>query len=168
MDASARGPEVWAAKGFASELFAKIGVGIDWRGSNSCPTGGNALQVSFSNRTPDDERPLAFAASTLDEDSLVVFYDRVGKLDRTIRTQFLAYVLCREITHILQGLPRHSGSGIMKARWDYNDRCEMTRMRLIFRAEDVDLIYRGLEARAHRTSPAAKDRGGVIVMLKSQ
>jgi len=38
----------------------------------------------------------------------------------------LAHVLVHEVTHILQGIPRHSESGVMKAQWDSNDFAQMT------------------------------------------
>ena len=63
----------------------------------------------------------------------------------------LAHVLVHEITHILQGLSRHSESGVMKARWDSQDFAQMSWKPLPFTAEDVDLIQRGLAARDARS-----------------
>jgi hypothetical protein len=77
----------------------------------------------------------------------VVFYDRVRKSDPNRVTYTLAYVLVHEMTHILEGITRHSKRGIMKAQWDRDDHFEMGLERLEFAPEDVDLIYRGLAAR---------------------
>jgi hypothetical protein len=52
-----------------------------------------------------------------------------------------------KITHLLQGISRHSDTGVMKAHWSGADFCEMRRKPLGFTVEDVDLIYRGLSAR---------------------
>jgi hypothetical protein len=65
----------------------------------------------------------------------------------------LAHVLVHEITHVLEGIDRHSATGIMKAHWNYNDYLEMRRKPLPFAHEDVNLIYDGLKA--PRVAPAA-------------
>ena len=62
----------------------------------------------------------------------------------------LGHVLVHEITHILQGIQRHSASGVMKAYWDREDCGQMTWKPLRFEPEDVDLIYVGLARRASR------------------
>ena len=33
----------------------------------------------------------------------------------------LAHVLVHEITHVLEGVDRHTGQGVMKARWTEDD-----------------------------------------------
>jgi hypothetical protein len=62
----------------------------------------------------------------------------------------LAHVMVHEITHILQGVSRHSESGIMKARWTNNDYQEMMFQPLPFAPEDVKLVQLGLDARELR------------------
>jgi hypothetical protein len=148
MDPSADGREIRAAQKLASKMFARIHVGIDWRELRSCPVGGNALQVSLSEHTPEHQLPGALAYALPYEGShIVVFYDRVRKSDPNRVTYALAYVLVHEMTHILEGITRHSKRGIMKAQWDRDDHFEMGLERLEFAPEDVDLIYRGLAAR---------------------
>jgi hypothetical protein len=56
-------------------------------------------------------------------------------------------VIAHEVAHILQGLMRHSESGIMKAQWTGADYQQMTWKPLQFTDEDVMLIHRGLRAR---------------------
>src|ERR1035441_2688583 len=53
----------------------------------------------------------------------------------------------------LEGISRHSSTGIMKARLDYHDYFEMRRKPLPFAQEDVNLIYDGLKV--PRVAPAA-------------
>jgi len=55
--------------------------------------------------------------------------------------------MVHEITHILQGEARHSAEGIMKARWTPDDLAAMGVKPLTFTAEDVDLIYQGMDYR---------------------
>jgi len=88
---------------------------------------------------------LAFAQPY--EGRIVVFLDRVAELNRNKGLSVLASVLVHEITHVLEGVSRHSSTGIRKARWDYRDYFEMSRRPLPFAQEDVNLIYNGLKAR---------------------
>ena len=52
----------------------------------------------------------------------------------------LAHVLAHEITHVLEGVARHSDTGIMKAVWSPADYRQMKFHPLPFAPEDVDLI----------------------------
>jgi hypothetical protein len=74
----------------------------------------------------------------------------------------LGYVLVHEITHILEGISRHSESGLMKAHWDKADFFYMRGNALRFAQEDIKLIYLGLEGRSH-TSMLALNRKPVVV-----
>jgi hypothetical protein len=139
----------------ASAMFASIGVRIDWRERDSCPVGVGAVQVRLSHdstRVRDSgAEALAFARPYAG--TVVVFLDRVQELNRNGGPSVLAHVLVHEITHVLEGIDRHSATGIMKARWNYNDYLEMRRKPLLFAQEDVNLIYDGLKM--PRVAPAA-------------
>jgi hypothetical protein len=148
MDPSADGREIRPAQRLASKVFARIHVGIDWLELRSCPVAGNALQVTLSYNTPEHQLPGAMAYALPYEGSdIVVFYDRLRKSDANQVTCSLAYVLVHEVTHLLEGITRHSKRGIMKAQWNLEDRFEIAIGRLEFASEDVDLIQRGLDAR---------------------
>ena len=134
----------------ASAVFARIGVKIDWREGDSCPIGLGVIHVRLSYDSPRIGNSDAAAFSWPYEGSIVVFVDRVRKLNRYGVQSVMAYVLVHEITHVLEGIKRHSATGIMKARWDDNDYFEMSRRTLFFAQEDVDLIYDGLKARQAR------------------
>ena len=58
--------------------------------------------------------------------------------------------MAHEVTDILQGICRHSASGVMKARWDEEDFLQMAWKPLPFTDYDIDLIRRGLDAREAR------------------
>jgi hypothetical protein len=148
VDPSGDGVEIRSAQGLASKLFARIGVRIDWRELRSCTAGGSALQVSLSYNTPPNQLPGSLAYALPYEGShIVVFYDRVRLSDSNLITRLMAYVMVHEITHILEGITRHSRRGIMKAHWDAEDRFQIGLGHLDFAPEDIDLIYRGLHAR---------------------
>jgi hypothetical protein len=143
----------------ASEMFARIGVRIDWR-ERFCPVGVGAIVASYNSSDKQMPDALGFAAPYEGKNHIVVFYDRVHdhanelNPDRGLRL-LLAHVLVHEITHVLEGISRHSPTGIMKARWDRHDYFAMSRKPLPFAQEDIDLIYHGLKPRQARLATAA-------------
>jgi len=138
----------------ASAMFAYIGVRIDWREQDSCPVGVGAIQVRLSHDSTSvrDSGAEALAFAQPYKGSIVVFLDRVQELNRNGGPSVLAHVLVHEITHVLEGIDRHSATGIMKARWNDQDYFEMRRKPLVFAQEDVNLIYAGLKV--PRVAPA--------------
>ncbi len=83
----------------------------------------------------------------LRNNAIRVFYDRVEAISLVRTPVVLGYVLAHEITHVLQGICRHSDTGIMKAHWVPADFMAMMWHRVNFEEVDVDLIQRGLTAR---------------------
>ena len=137
------------AQKIASRMFAPVGVMINWRGGfRGCPA--QAIQVSISNRTPENLRPGALAyARPYGGADVQLFYDRIAAAaDAVLLPRLLAHVLVHEITHILEQISRHSAYGIMKARWEQEDYVQMRLLPLPFAEEDIDLIRKGLAARA--------------------
>ncbi len=113
--------------------------------------------ITLSYNTPQDQLPDAWAyALPYEGTHIVVFYDRIQQKVPPARVPtLLAHVMAHEITHILEGVKRHSESGVMKAQWDDVDLFEMGRKPLAFAEEDVNLIYLGLDARKSRAAQAA-------------
>ena len=62
----------------------------------------------------------------------------------------LAHAMAHEIAHLLQGINRHSESGILKGHWSGTDCARMAYFPLMFTPEDAILIHRGLEERRAR------------------
>jgi hypothetical protein len=56
-------------------------------------------------------------------------------------------VLVHEITHILEGIDRHSETGVMKAHWTEAEIAQMPLKPLCFTAYDVSLIQSGITVR---------------------
>jgi hypothetical protein len=137
------------AKTITTRMFAEIGVGIEWRQSASCKPR-ESLIVQFSTGAPEHKFPGALAYANLsDGDHIEVFYDRViGTVEVRRVPALLAHVLAHEIAHMLEGISRHSGEGVMKAHWNERDFLQMADKRLPFAPEDVDLIHRGVMNRA--------------------
>jgi len=53
----------------------------------------------------------------------------------------IGYVLAHELAHVMQGVGRHSESGILKAQWSSDDFEEMIFHKLAFTNFDVELIH---------------------------
>jgi hypothetical protein len=141
--------EVFRAQAQASGMFAAIGVKLNWRCPKSVPQ--EAIVISLAT-TPENRKPgeLAYALP-YEGTHIVILYDRVRKMMANQVSAVLAHVLVHEVTHILQGFPRHSEIGLMKARWDASDFAQMTWKPLPFTNDDIDLIRRGLDAREARS-----------------
>jgi hypothetical protein len=142
------------AEALASKMFAGIGVTIHWwRGVPSHPEPG-AIIVEFAANTPAEYQPGAWAyALPYEGVHIRVFWDRI-EADPFAR-QLLAHVMAHEITHILQGISRHSADGVMKVRWTDQDRQAMMQNPLRFTPEDVELIHQGMNYRGTHTPKRA-------------
>lgn len=141
---------------WASAMFASIDVRINWRERRSCPVGVGAVQVSLCHESRGIQNSRALASSKPSERTIVVFLDRVQELNRNYRgPSVMAHVLVHEIAHVLEGVRRHSATGIMKSRWDHDDLLEMRHKSLHFAQEDVKLIQEGLTIRQARAATAA-------------
>jgi hypothetical protein len=116
MDSSPNSP-VPAARLSATRIFAAIGVTLEWHGSNRCPSG--ALSISLKETTPPELDSGAFAyALPYEGTHIVVFLDRIEQRRAPQQTALvLGYVIAHEITHMLEGVCRHSDTGLMKAKW---------------------------------------------------
>ena len=139
------------AQMIASQMFAGIGVTIAWR--HSCNSGtAQVIWIRITDQTPITLKPGALAyALPYDGKYIRVFYDRIYEnRGAAPLPRLLAHVIAHEITHVLQGIDRHSEEGVMKARWDELDYTHMAVRPLPFAEEDIDLIYRGLARRAAR------------------
>jgi hypothetical protein len=146
-------------KAVSSGIFAGIGAKIQWHNLSKCPTEG--ILITFSNETPASLMPGALAyALPYEGTHIVVFFDRVMEKPGNVSI-LLGHVITHEVTHILQGVARHSESGVMKANWTGADYQQMIREPLQFTAEDVLLIHRGLKARDASQPSRGDDRESV-------
>jgi hypothetical protein len=155
---------VFQAQAVASQIFGRIGVRIDWQpDQRSCHLAGDRIAITLSNDTLAGEHPGEFAYSMPYQGTrIVVFYDRLRTSLTAARVPWvLGHVLAHEIGHVLQGISRHSASGIMKAKWEARDYVEMREKALGFTEYDVSLILGGLDERTLQTSRRAST--GAIV-----
>jgi hypothetical protein len=135
----------------AAKAFAKIGVRIEWRigrPSGTQPEREPAIVIRLAEQTPADYLSGALAFAKVYEGvHITVFWDRIERQPRSAPpVVVLAHVLVHEITHILQGVDRHSESGVMKSQWTAEDHRAMASKPLQFTPLDVQLIEHGLDS----------------------
>ncbi len=76
-----------------------------------------------------------------------LFVDRLTENDHLGQSRYMGYVMAHEITHILQGVARHSDAGVMKAAWTLAENRQISFLQLGFDPEDIQLIQAGMEKR---------------------
>ena len=146
-----------AARTVASGIFAGINVKIEWRSPAKCPA--EAIYVSFSSDPVNQYRGALAYARPYEGTHIVVFLDQVRYIAPPYGfARVLGYVLAHEVTHILEREVRHSETGIMKAQWGADEHFKMGQGNLGFAAEDVSLIYRGLDWRESRLATVSGSR----------
>ena len=160
------GGVMYQAQERAAKAFAEVGVRIEWRTGPppaTQPDREPAIVVRLAEHTPADYLPGALAFAKVYEGvHITVFWDRIESQFRLAPpVVVLAHVLVHEITHILQGINRHSESGVMKSRWTANDLRAMASKPLPFTALDVELIRHALESRKDTGAKAGKTTRGV-------
>ena len=145
------GGVMYQAQERAAKAFAEVGVRIEWRTGRppaTQPEREPAIVVRLAEDTPADYLPGALAFAKVYEGHITVFWDRIESQCRLAPPVLvLAHVLVHEITHILQGIDRHSESGVMKSRWTPEDYRAMAIKPLRFTPLDVELIQLGLARR---------------------
>jgi hypothetical protein len=151
--------EALQAQAIATKMFAGINVKLDWHTERACPANREGIihiRLEAGSPAGSVPGPLAWALP-YEGVHIQVFVDRVRKLvTPKIVPVLMAHVLVHEITHILQGVSRHSECGIMKATWDHKDHLKMAWRPLSFTEKDVELIHLGLEKRAAHLAPVGQ------------
>ena len=154
----------FAARRQVEQMFVTAGVRIVWRDgapSSAEISRDRPIIVHFVLHTPVTDHPGALAfALPYEGTHLRIFYDRVQFANPRWTQAVLVHVLVHEITHLLQGVDRHSETGVMKAHWSAEDYREMTWRLLSFTPSDIELIHAGLQARrAHDAGPTSDESG---------
>jgi hypothetical protein len=156
------------ALALARTTLEQAGVAVEWQCVPPHRRGGAArpwLPVALVEGAPEGDHPGVLAVSypyARCSKGITVFVDRVRPLARgqNEETALLAYVVVHEITHVLQGVVRHSETGIMRARWDRRDLAAIAQHRLAFDRADVHLLRQGLAADWCGGPAAVTDRSG--------
>jgi len=139
------------AKKTASAMFAGIGVRLVWAAEKmgGAEPAGVVLHVHFTDRPQARLKDTAVAYShpfAGGAKAITILWDRFQAQCQqpNLAPALLAHIMVQEIAHVLQGIDRHSGTGVMKARWTTDDYHDMLWKQLPFTAYDADLIRLGL------------------------
>ena len=153
------------AERYASRIFATVGLDVEWRSGKPAaapsPTG-MTFVIEVADRTPATDHSGALAyASPYEGVHIRLFFDRIAAMGKRWPDAVLAHVLAHEITHMLEGVPRHSLTGVMKATFTPDDVIVMCSRPMTFAPEDVTLIDLGIRHRdriEHEVASAATAR----------
>lgn len=167
--------QLWPGTPIASGIFAAMGVRVKWhtgelptvRGGGRNAAGQAAFGIHTVERAPLSATPGALASSQLPgapAAEIAIYRDRVRYFledHPSLRGVAIGYVLAHELAHVMQGVVRHSESGIMKAKWSSSDFKEMMYLKLAFTQFDVTLVHQGLAFQlvSRRIEPEAESRG---------
>jgi len=139
---------IYPAQSVASGMFRQAGVSVAWRPGTPRPKAlsGPVIPIELAAKTPPERSPDALAVAYPYSGAargITVFYDRIRRRagrDANLERALLAHVLVHEITHVLEGVDRHSETGVMKAHWSAEDYAAMAVRPLPFDETDLILI----------------------------
>jgi hypothetical protein len=147
------------ARATVTKIYSEMGIRVIWRSAASrpracvkAPLHRNIVVVFASaSRQQVSDMALAYANPFETEGPCVtVLIDRVTELVRRNPQStgyLLGHVLAHEMGHVLQEVARHSGAGVMKARWSTEEIRQMPSNPLPFLPSDTELILRNLGVR---------------------
>jgi hypothetical protein len=127
----------------AARVYAGVDVKLRWRSQAA-----TEIWMQFDTDVAPEVHPGAMGYA--------MPYGKTGTrihilVDRVLRAGsqgsagvLLGHVMAHELGHVLEGISRHSESGLMKARWDDHDLDEMLTGPLSISADDADLIKIGV------------------------
>ena len=135
------------AQELAAKMFSNIGISLEWKAWDPAGESSQApIIIQLVSGTPDKSMSGVLAyALPYEGRHITVFLDRIETMEHP--AIILAHVMVHEITHIVQGVSRHSDTGLMKAHWTTDDIFKMRYRPLPFSREDLDLIYHSLSTR---------------------
>ena len=156
------------AEQYTNGIFASVNLGVRWHsGKAPAAPGPLTLAIDLVDLAPDNVKPCALAfALPYEGVHITVFYDRVLAMDKSFPDAVLGHVLAHEIAHLLEGVVRHSVTGVMKATYTRKDTLAMRSTPLAFTATDIDLIDAGVTGRLlHR---AGLDTRGITASVAAE
>jgi hypothetical protein len=143
------------------QILAEAGVRIRWSdkvpppssksSDKPCSVGITApvIVMNFS-ESPKGVKPDTVAQSqpyAQDGVRITFFHDRLQAIFNSMPSwggSVLGHIMAHEITHVLQGINRHSETGLMRAHWSVEDYEQMKKKSLPLTAYDIQLIRKGV------------------------
>jgi hypothetical protein len=146
------------AQELATKIFADVGISLDWR---ACEPDDESSQMPIVVQLVSEKKQ-GFMSGVLgsavpDRRHIIIFFDRIETMPDAWTV--LGHVMVHEITHIIQGVSRHSDTGLMKPHWSSHDLRKMRYKPLRFTQEDLILLYSALAMRGESTDtqPSRED-----------
>jgi len=147
----------YLAEGVVNDIYSEIGIRVVWKEARSAPAGcakqpGHMqvvveMQWQHSAIRSDTAMAVSYPGSTQGPCVTLLMNRLKPEIERNpLRTGFLlGHVLAHEIGHVLQGVARHSETGVMKSAWSLHETSHMwANARLQFTAYDAKLILDAL------------------------
>ena len=137
------------AKTTAERIYSEIGIKVKW---SSDPKADLAMQFDLGVAPEIHPGAMGYAMPYAKGGTCIhVLVDRVMRTEsHRLAGLLLGHVMAHELGHVLEGVSRHSESGVMKAHWEDRDFDRMLLGPLSFSAEDVEWIRAGAAKRARR------------------
>jgi len=138
------------ARELATRIFAGIAIPLEWRACKpAAESSQTPIVVRLISRMPEGFRSGSLGCATPYGRHITIFFDRIETMQDP--SAVLGHVMVHEITHIIQGVSRHSHTGLMKPHWNNHDLVQMRYKPLPFTEEDLLLLYAGLAMRREST-----------------
>jgi hypothetical protein len=152
--------ELVEAQKVAGGIYGGIGVALHWGGKPDTDTCETRIAIRLEKAGSPEVSPNSLAYATVGSDAehqIHVFIDRVNAVVGRPSGPVLGHVLAHEVAHILEGVPRHSASGILKAHWEPRDIQDLLWRPLRFELVDEALIHAALAKIHHGDPPKSGD-----------
>jgi hypothetical protein len=143
------------AKSLTSRIYSEVGFQVEWNARAECAKAGS-IHIRIDAEAPERIEPdvLAYALPYGGWGTCIhIFYDRIAAVHHD---GLLGHVIAHEVAHVLEGIVRHSSTGLLKPKWDSKDYFEMHHHALPFAEEDVELLHLGLQRRTARALAATR------------
>ena len=138
------------AQGLATRIFADIGIPLDWRACEPADESSQTpIVVQLVSGKKEGLMSGVLGSAMPYRRHIIIFFDRIETMQDPWTV--LGHVMVHEITHIIQGVSRHSDTGLMKPHWSSHDLTEMRYKPLPFTQEDLILLYSALAMRREST-----------------
>jgi hypothetical protein len=138
------------AEGLATRIFADIGISLEWRACEQADESSRTpIVVQLVSGRKDGLMSGVLGSAMPYRRHIIIFFDRIETMEDA--PTVLGHVMVHEITHIIQGVPRHSDTGLMKPHWSRHDLVQMRYKPLPFTEWDLLLLYAGLPMRRKST-----------------
>jgi hypothetical protein len=107
----------------ATRIFAGIGISLDWRACEPADESSQTpIVVQLVSGKKEGLMSGVLGSAMPYRRHIIIFFDRIETMQDPWTV--LGHVMVHEITHIIQGVSRHSDTGLMKPHWSMDCVCE--------------------------------------------